>query len=312
MRVLIAGGAGFIGSHIVDEFASHGDLVTVLDGLMPETGGLPGNLSHHPEIRVMTSRVEACADLVDVLNTVDLTIDCMGWTRHLLALKNPIHDLELNVSSHLTLLNALSLSNCRNIIYLGSRGQYGNATTPIIDEDHPQIPVDVQGIHKAAAESHMRVFSKLHKLNVVSLRFSNTYGERQPMNGSDIGLFGSFLSTILNDQSIELFGRSRMRDFLHAPDLAKVVHRIASMGLTGFQPFNVAGTYLEIESVIQTMIAITGTGRYTMKDFPEEIRMIDVGNAALSDARIRSHIGDYHVTDIADGIRTVIHSLNAT
>jgi len=309
MNVLVAGGAGFIGSHIADTFVNHGHRVVILDGLMPETGGSFANIPHHQSLQFHHHRVEECPNLGELLDNADLTIDCMGWTRHLLAIRNPLYDLELNVASHLSLVKAMSGSRCRNLIYLGSRGQYGNVTVPVITEDQPQLPADVQGIHKTAAESHMRIFSKLAQLNVVSLRFSNSYGERQPMTGGDIGLFGSFLRDILNGRPIELYGRGRMRNFLYAPDLANVIHSLATRGWSGFEAFNIPGSYVEIEYLIATMIRAAGKGRYTIKDFPEEIRAIDVGNASLSGEKLAGHIGNHVITDLQTSVDHVVRSI---
>jgi UDP-glucose 4-epimerase len=127
MHILIAGGAGFIGSHIAEKLILSGHEVVILDGILAKTSGSPDNLTHLQGLRLISESVESCQSLPQHLEQAEIVIDCMGWTRHLLALKNPLYDLQLNVSSHLALMSALKNSSCKRVIYLGSRGQIGNA-----------------------------------------------------------------------------------------------------------------------------------------------------------------------------------------
>ncbi len=290
--VLILGGAGFIGSHLVRRFVEAGWQVAVIDGLLSRTGGRAENLRPYlPAISWMPQSIELVSDLPQQLDRADIVIDAMAWTAHLSALRDPRYDLQLNVDSHLILLQAIKASTCRRIIYLGSRGQYGNPADDPVTEATPMEPRDIQGIHKVAAESHFRVFSALCKLDVLSLRLPNCFGERQPTKGDDIGLIGGFVRDALQARSIEVFGRGRSRCILYAGDLAEVVFQLASAPFSGFAPLNVGGHHVSIADLAGKIVHLVGTGSCTIKDIPDEIRSIDSGSAHFSSARLEGILG---------------------
>jgi UDP-glucose 4-epimerase len=311
MHILIAGGAGFIGSHIAEKLILSGHEVVILDGILAETSGSPDNLTHLQGLRLISESVESCQSLPQHLEQAEIVIDCMGWTRHLLALKNPLYDLQLNVSSHLALMSALKNSSCKRVIYLGSRGQIGNATADQIDDDAPRMPVDVQGIHKTAAESHYRVFSKLNETKVLSLIIGNTFGPRMPMEGSDIGLAGGFLRDILADRGIELYGKGRTREFTYAPDLAEIVSRLCQHDWKGFQSLNIPAAAMPLEELVKMMIELAGTGRYSMEDWPAEVKAIDIGAARLCPRKIESWLGILPTTPLREALQQTIQSIQS-
>ncbi len=311
MNILIAGGAGFIGSHIAEKLLLCGHEVVILDGMLGETSGSPDNLAHLHGFRLIPEAVETCQALPEHLDKAEIVIDCMGWTRHLLALKNPLYDLQLNVSAHIVLMNALKESPRKRVIYLGSRGQIGNAAADQIDDDAPRVPMDVQGIHKTAAESHYRVFSKLNDAKVLSLIIGNTFGPRMPMEGSDIGLVGGFLRDILADRGIELYGKGRTREFTYAPDLAEIVSRLCQHDWEGFQALNVPASAMALEELVQTMIELAGTGRYSIEDWPAEVKAIDIGAARLCPHKIRSWLGILPATPLREALQQTIQTFQS-
>jgi UDP-glucose 4-epimerase len=310
MRVLVAGGAGFLGSHIVDALARRGHGVVVVDGLMAQTGGNPENLRQHQDIEVLSSPVEECHGLGPLLERIDLVVDCMGWTRHMLAVEDPLRDLRLNLHSHLVLLDAIGRSSCRRLIYLGSRGQYGNPPGEWIHEDTPQEPCDVQGIHKSAAEHHMRVFSRRTGASIASLRFGAAYGERLPLDGADVGLFGGFLRDVLAGRQIELYGSGRRREFVYAPDVAQAVCMLAEKGWSGFEAFNLGGQAVGLDKLCEMMVALAGRGSVVNLALPAGIAAMDTGAAMLRDDKLCRHIGELARTPLGQGICRLISQLN--
>ena len=311
MYILIAGGAGFIGSHIAERLLLSGHHVVILDGMLDETSGSPCNLAHLHGLRLIPESVESCQSLPQHLDQAEVVIDCMGWTRHLLALKKPLYDLQLNVSSHLALMGALKNSLCKRVIYIGSRGQIGNASSDPICDDAPRLPVDVQGIHKTAAESHYRIFSKLHETKVLSLIIGNTFGPRMAMNGWDIGLVGGFLRDILADRGVELYGKGRTREFTYAPDLAEIVSRLCQHDWKGFQALNIPASAISLEEFVQMMIELTGAGRYSIEDWPAEVKAIDIGAARLCTRKIESWLGVLPATPLREALEQTIQSIQS-
>lgn len=306
LSVLIAGGAGFLGSHIAKRFHRAGYAVTVLDGLLEHTGGKEKNLHAILEdIQFYKTDVREVDSISDVIRQSQVVVDCMAWTAHRSALQDPLYDLRLNAESHLYLLRHLHTD--QKIIYLGSRSQYGIPDVDVIVEDTPMAPVDIQGTHKIAAESYFRVYSRLRGLNVISLRFPNCFGENQPVEGEDVGLVGGFIRELLLRRLVDVYGRQRKRSLVYAPDLAEVVLLISQSSLTGFSAYNLAGTEMYIKSLVEQLIELIGFGTYQLRDMPADISSIDVGNAVFSNEKLRTVIGDVPITDLQVALRTTIN-----
>jgi len=307
MKCLIAGGAGFIGSHITERFVRAGDEVTVLDGLLPRTGGRRENLAGLlSDIRFLDMPVEQAPDLAGRVGESDLLVDCMGWTCHRLALQDPLYDMQLNIGSHLALINAIARGSGKKVITLGSRGQYGNPRVERITEETPSNPQDIQGSHKQAEESNWQVFSRVKGFAGISLRFGNCFGPRQPVEGEDIGLIGTFIRDLLQGREIELFGTGRLRPVIYAGDVAEAVHLCAQSSFQGFQMFNLAGVDVVLEELLELLIREIGQGAYKLREFPPEIKSIDVGNAAFSGDRLETFLGRVPLTPLEAGIKETI------
>jgi UDP-glucose 4-epimerase len=306
MKCLIAGGAGFIGSHITARFARAGHTVTVVDGLLPRTAGRRENLAGEDDIRFFDAPVEQVENLAELVAENDLLVDCMGWTCHRLALQDPLYDMQLNIGSHLALINAIAHSSGKKVISLGSRTQYGNPKVETITEETPSVPQDVQGAHKQAAESNWQVYSRIKGFDIISLRFGNCFGPRQPAGGGDIGLIGSFIRDLLQGREIELFGAGRRRPVIYAPDVAEAVYMCAQSSFQGFQLFNLAGTDVVLEELLKLLIREIGGGSYKLREFPPEVKSIDVGNAAFSGQRLEAFLGHLPLTSLEAGIKETV------
>jgi UDP-glucose 4-epimerase len=311
-RVLILGGAGFLGSHLVHHFAEAGWKVAVIDGLMAGTGGKAEHLAAVPEVEFLARPIGEVADLPARLDRADLVIDAMAWTAHLLALDNPRYDLQLNADSHLVLLQALRASGARRVIYLASRGQYGNTAENPLRETSPMEPNDIQGIHKVAAEAYFRLAASRGWVDVFSLRLPNCFGERQPVTGTDLGLIGGFIRDALQDKTIEVFGRSRGRSVLDARDLAKIVLRLAGLpSHSGFTPLNVSGHYVTIADLAALIVQLAGRGRFALKDLPAEIKAIDAGSARMDSSKLDELLGNVSYSPLETGLDRTIRWVQA-
>ena len=308
MKCLIAGGAGFIGSHIAEKLLAAGHSVTVLDGFMPRTSGNQGNLLGIADsIQLIPVPVEKFADLKVIVAGMDVIIDSMGWTCHRLALADPLYDVALNVQSHLHLLQAIESGSSKRFIYLGSRGQYGNPKVASVDENTPMVPEDVQGINKLGAESFVRIFSKLKKMPAISLRFGNCFGPRQPVHGDDIGLVGSFIRDLIADREVELFGEKRKRSIIYVEDVAEAVLRCAELpDVNGFDAFNIAGHDIALEGLLACIIEFAQKGSYKIREFPEEIKIIDVGNAEFCGKKLNERLGGIIPSPVESSLKKTV------
>jgi UDP-glucose 4-epimerase len=303
---LVLGGAGFIGSNICRYLAARGFHVIAVDGLMPRTSGNAGNLaSAAGDIELIEHRVEDVKSFPDLLHGHDIVVDAMGWTSHFEAFDDPEYDLALNLSSHLVVTRAMPIVRPRQVIYLASAHQYGRVSNGPITEKQPLVPLDVQGIHKMAAEHHYRIVAERSDLSVVSLRFGNTFGPAHPLAGRDVGLIASMIRKSLAGETIEVFGEGRMRTVHYAPDLARMIEGVASRELAGFTALNVPGEHVSI-SDLANQIASCTSSTVSKRRLPADISAVDTGNAPLDCTLFTKYFGNPQLTPFAAAIAVTV------
>jgi len=285
-HVVVCGGAGFIGAHVCKAFVAAGSRVTAVDALVPGTGG---SLEHLDGVGVRLL-VRDVANATEVLRECDLVVDAMGWTAHLAGMRDPLRDLDLNLRSHLQIILALRERGGR-IIYLGSRHEYGRTAAEAIDESTPLEPVDVQSVHKSAADHHYRVVASEGRLNVLSARFGNVFGEGQPL-GHEAGLIGGFIRDLIAGRTIEVYGASRRRNCLYAPDLAAALVALARTDWAGYVPVNVPGDDLTIGALAEAVVRAMGSGRWAETPMPPEVAAIEIGEPRFESSRYHALAGD--------------------
>ena len=216
-RILVLGGAGFIGSNIAAELINLDAKVTIIDGLMEHSGGNIQNINNIlSKIVFYNNRIEDINQIDIILSAQDIIIDSMGLASHQLGMNNPRLDVEMNFMNHFYLLEKLKNIFHKKIIYLGSRAQYGKLNDSLIDESSPQNPIDSQGISKMAVEYYFKIFQAKYAYDFISLRLANCYGENQNVGQGDIGLIGTFIRDLKNGKTIELYGEeNRTRNILY-------------------------------------------------------------------------------------------------
>jgi len=299
---IIFGGAGFIGSNIGRELVNAGWRVTIVDGLMDRTTGDRENLTRlGVDAELIAQPVEKLENLNALIEGRDLVVDAMGWTRHLDAIRDPAHDLALNVASHLPVIRACSAVKPARVVYLGSRHQYGKTSTHEITEETPVAPVDPQGIHKTAAEQHWIIAAREH-FRLASLRFGNTFGPNQPVGEGDAGLIGGFIRDALQGRVIKIFGGERVRNVLFAPDLARAVAQFGRIHPVETGVFNIAGTDVSIGLLAQTIVTAAGSGSFVEEPMPEHIARIDIGEAVFNGSKFEALVGKVSTTPVEDAL----------
>jgi len=297
--ILILGGAGFIGSNLVKKFVDSDYHITVIDGFIDCSGTSINNLNgFEDKIKLIKNKVEGVKNLSQLLNNTDLIIDCMGWTSHREAIKDPITDIQMNLISHLTVINALKHLKGKALIYIGTRAQYGNISEPLIGENDCMNPEDVQGIDKLAAEHYYRIYSKFYNFNVISLRIPNTFGEGQNVKNSDIGLIGSFIKESIEDKTIKIYGQDRKRSIIYVKDFVNIVFELRNKIGWGFNAYNLNGTSIAISKLAESIIKITGTGKLLIEPIPEEIGKMDMGSSSLDEKKIKRLLSVIKYTDM--------------
>lgn len=307
-NILILGGLGFLGSHLVMTLAGSNARTTVIDGCIDGTGSNLKNRIQKPNVEYILKKIEEVEELQTLLDSHQVVIDCMGWTSHGEAFVNPTFDLELNLLSHFHLIKYLDKRH--KVIYLGSRGQYGKCVGTEIYEETALLPIDVQGIHKNAAEGHFRIYSKRQGFSIISLRLSNCFGPFMKFTGNDIGLIGSMIKDALANKPISVYGTNRMRSVVYAPDLAAIVSQLIYKDWpAGFTAYNLNGSTVPIHILASEIVRICNKGTILIEEVPEEVKALDTGNEKLNENKIKFVLGELKITPPAIALTSTINQL---
>jgi UDP-glucose 4-epimerase len=220
LRILVTGGAGFIGSHIVDAFVSAGHAVAVVDSLWEHGGGRRGNLNpratfHETDIRD--------AALADVFASFKPELVSHHAAQHSVAVstKDPAYDADVNVKGLLNVVSLSARSGVRKVIYASSSATYGTPSYLPIDEAHPQRPESPYGITKMVGEHYLRYFAGSGGPAFTALRYGNVFGPRQDPNG-EAGVIAIFASRILAGEPIRIdWDGEQEKDYVYVGDVAR-------------------------------------------------------------------------------------------
>jgi len=217
----VTGGAGFIGSHIVDRLLSDGLEVTVIDNL--STGRLE-NVAHHQGKKGFHFIKGDIRNLEDVRKTVgdaDAVFHLAAIVNVPLSIKDPLLANDVNVRGTLNLLEASLKENIQRFVYVSSCAVYGEARYLPINEEHRIMPLSPYGISKFTAEHYCRIFHKIHGLKAVCLRFFNVYGPRQS-EGPYSGVITQFMNRLKQRKPPIIYGDGEQtRDFVYVKDVVE-------------------------------------------------------------------------------------------
>jgi UDP-glucose 4-epimerase len=294
--VLITGGLGFIGSNLAHRLASgSGAEIRILDSLHSACGGNPRNLDGIARpVQIHTFDMRDAARLHDVVRDVDVVFNLAGQISHIDSMCHPLQDLQANAEAHLSLLEACrTCSPGARVVYSSTRQCYGRPQRLPVDEEHPILPLDINGVNKYAGESYHRIYRQAYGMDTCSLRLTNTYGPRQLIRHARQGFIGWFIRQVLCDDEIVLFGGgTQVRDLTYVDCVVDALLLAGSHPKAPGRIYNLAGPQpVSLLEIVEMMIAIAGKGRYRIAPFPEEHRRIDIGSYFGSSARIREELG---------------------
>ena len=307
-RVLITGGAGFIGSNLALRLIRERSLVSIVDNFCPTAGGNHFNLA--PIAKQIQFRQGDIGDsaLMDFIKDQDIIFNLAGLLNHQDSMTAPLTDLKANVESHLKFLELCRKVNpVATVVYASTRQIYGHPVYLPVDESHPICPIDINGIHKYAAEQYHSLFHRVYGLKTVSLRLTNTYGPRQFIKNSRQGVVGWFVNRILTEQPIHLFGGGDvLRDFNHVDDVVDALFLAAiTPGCMG-RVFNLSGEKATLEQLAQSLSQIGTKTQLEKIPFPEGRDRIALGHYYGTSALFKKVTGWTPKTSLTDGLSNTV------
>lgn len=240
-RVLVTGGAGFIGSHLVDKLLSEGFEVWILDNF---SYGRMDNIAHHKDtatFHLVKGDIRDSAIVSKVVKDVDAVFHEAALVDVALSVKDPLLFDDVNVDGTLNLLKASLDSNVKRFIFASSAAVYGNTRPAKKREDMLLKPISPYGISKMATENYIRAFHELYGLATVCLRYFNVYGPRQGSASYYSGVITSFVNRLLQNQPPIINGDGKQtRDFVHVDDVVSANLLALNCQNTKGEVFNIA------------------------------------------------------------------------
>lgn len=298
MRVLVTGGAGFIGSHVTDAFADRGDEVTVLDDL---SRGRAARLT--PDVALHKTSITDAAALTAVVERVRPDVIC-----HLAAqidvrvsVTAPAEDARANVVGTINLLEAARTSGARVVFASTGGAIYGEGSPIPSAEDVPPTPAAPYGTAKYCAEQYLALYNRLYGTRHAVLRLANVYGVRQDPAG-EAGVVAIFAGRALRDEPLTVFGDgTQTRDYVYVGDVAEAFAAAADTYLAGVWNIGTA-----VETTVLDLIALTShSAEKTLAPDFAPARPGELQRSAVDPTQAHQDLAWTPATPIAEGVAKV-------
>ncbi len=297
----VTGGAGFIGSHLVDRLVAGGVAVRVIDDF---STGREDNLVHH------AGRVEVVRGSINDESVLERGLGGVHTVFHLAAyvsapgsVREPFACHEINTTGTLRLLEVARRAGVKRVVFASSAAVYGNSDTVPKREDQPIVPCTVYAQSKAAGEHLLQVWTHCHGLEAVSLRFFNVFGPRQRADSAYAAVIAAFADGLITGRGITIFGDGRQtRDFVPVANIVQgLVNAAEWEGPAQGQAFNLGlGTAISIRELAGVLATIAGS--------PDEPRFLparagDVTHSLADITRARQVLGFSPCMSVEQGLR---------
>ena len=302
MKILVTGGAGFIGSHVVEKLVQEQCEVVIVDNL---STGLQENINKSAKFIKMDIRSNQLLEIFTA-EKFDAVIHLAAQTMVHKSLEMPDYDCDVNISGTVNILEACRKTNVKRVVFSSTAAVYGNVTTLPVVEAAPTAPTSFYGLSKLTCEQYLALYNQLYGLEYVVLRYANVYGERQG-DGGEGGVISIFARKINQGESLLIFGDgSQTRDFIYVGDIANANYQ-ALLTLHQNNVYNISTqTETSIHTLIEYMSTVAG------KDVTKicgDLREGDIYKSSLSNAAAIVNLDWKPCTTLIDGLAKTYNSL---
>lgn len=309
-RVLVTGGAGFLGSNLCHALAGLGARVTALDAMFEEGGANPRNLDGAGVMLVRGDLRDT--ELHSLARGVDVLFNLAAQTSHMGGQKDPVADIHINAVAQVRLVQVMrEVAPGARVVHASTRQFYGRPLYLPVNEMHPVNPPDANGVSKWAGEQYWLLESRVLKRPVVSLRLTNCYGPRLRIRDAKQTFLGIWMRRLLEGEPFEVWGGAQLRDLAFVDDvtaafLAAAEH--ADTEAVNGQVFNLGGAPpVSLLDLAELCIAANdGRGSFATREFPADRAPIDIGSYHADDAAFRAATGWAPQVPLAQGLRRTL------
>lgn len=305
-QVLVTGGAGFIGSNIVQALVLLGAKVTVLDAMLPLYGGNEFNLHEvKDKVKFVKGDIRDAELVKKLVENKDVIFNLAAQVSYIDSKDKPFLDLDINGNGHLTVLEAVRKKASKaKVVFSSSRLVYGKILTLPVSEDHATNPLSIYGIHKLLAEKYYRYYSDTFGLKTISIRIPNPYGPRQQMKHSKYSIPGWFMRQAMEGKVIFVFGDGKQeRDYLYIDDIVEAFLMLAVKGESG-EVYNVgADERVTFIDMVDAVLREVGKGKKEHVSWPKNYEKNETGNYVADTTKIGELTGWRPRIGLEEGIK---------
>jgi len=305
-KVLVTGGAGFIGSHLVRALGDRGDRVTVVDDLSTgQRSNLPPGVEFHP------GKAELILDMPRVMDGVELVYHLAALASVQASLDNPLASHAACATSTVAVCQAAKQAKVRRVVYAGSASAYGVPAGPVQREEDPLSPLSAYAAAKLAGELYLQAFGAAFGLETARLRFFNVYGPRQRPDSPYSGVIALFAKALIEGRQPTILGDGlQTRDFVHVRDV------VAALLAAGESPEMVGqvaqvgtGKPTTLLELVQTLAQVLGKD---VQPVFGPARAGDIRHSCANLDRIGKLLGYRPTVSLTEGLRETLDWMRET
>jgi nucleoside-diphosphate-sugar epimerase len=303
-KILVTGGAGFLGSNLCHALAARGARVTALDGFLFGGGANLANLEG-AAVELVRSDIREI-DLRPLCEGVDVIFNLAAQTSHMGGQRDPLADIEVNAVAQVRLIQAArEAAPNAVVVHASTRQFYGRVERLPVDETQPVAPPDANGVSKFAGEQYWMIEHRVHGRPVVSLRLTNCYGPRLRIRDARQTFLGIWIRNALERKSFEVWGGEQTRDLAYVDDVTNAFLAAVETPACHGRVFNLGGappaSLREIADLV--VVLSNGAASYQLREFPADRARIDIGSYHADDSAFRAATGWVPQVGLEDGIR---------
>jgi UDP-glucose 4-epimerase len=303
-KVLVTGGAGFVGSHVVDKIVGSGYSVRVIDNL---SEGKLSNIGGHLKngrVRFFNGDVRDAELVKKCIRDVDAVVHLAAVTSVPFSFANPSLTFDVNVNGTVNLLNACVETKVKRFVFVSSCSVYGDPCYLPIDEIHPTSPLSPYAVSKLEGEEHCRNHQEQYGLSTVVLRLFNVYGPRQGLNAYS-GVVTRFLDQVRKRMPLVIFGDGlQTRDFVHVWDAAEAVLKALENTNVAGEVFNIGfGRATSVNSLAKSVLNLVGASLGIVYEKP---RAGDIKTSFADISKAEQQLDYRPIVPLEKGLRSLV------